>query len=244
MAVNGLTAAKGLARSIESAGGIMRISVPALGDAFGRGKMTARAKTGIEQVLAKSGVVVEPGLNDPANDGWVTLRLESMVPHALSAPSPSQPAPLQIPETTGVITARRPATFILGALGLLVAVMLVVAFASPDANRPGRAAADQPQQATPLERADDALLAGDYRLAVRLTQQADAGRVPALRAKIAGALVQQARAAQRQGAYVKAIQLSRRAARYGRAPGASQIIRQSRAGLDLRRAEQRRTAGN
>ena len=39
-----------------------------------------------------------------------------------------------------------------------------------------------------------------------------------------------------------AIKLARRAARYGQAPGAAAIVRQSRAGLDLRRAEQRRAA--
>jgi hypothetical protein len=232
MATNGLTAAKGLARSVESAGGLMRISVPALGDAFGRGKLTTRAKTGIEQVLAKAGVTVEPSLTDPANDGWVTLRI------AKDAPAPIVPPEVE-PHASA---AQRPARLIVGVLAFLVPGLLVLALASPDANRPGRAAAETTTP-TVQEQADDALLAGDYTKAVRLTRQADPAKVPALRRRIAAALVTQARSAQRRKAYVKAIKLSRRAARYGRAPGASQIIRQSRAGLDLRRQQQRQAAG-
>jgi hypothetical protein len=229
MANNGLTAAKGLALSVERAGGLMRISVPALGDAFGRGKMTARAKTGIEQVLNKAGVSVEPGLNDPANDGWVTLRV------AKGAAAPITPPEV---EPQASIGHQRPATFIVAALAFLVPILLVIALASPDANRPGRASAET--QTSLQEQADDALLAGDYTKAVRLTREAEASKVPALREKIALSLVNQARAAQRQRAYVKAIKLARRAARFGRAPGSAQIIRQSRAGLDLRRQEQSR----
>jgi hypothetical protein len=265
--VNGLTAAKGLRRSVEGAGGSMRISVPSLGDAFGRGKMTTRAKTGIEHVLDKAGVQVTPGLNDPQNDGWVTLRLaEALAAQAASPAVPARPGatavrslqPAPVPEqavrpeepvaaAAGGSPPRRTAPFLAAALAFLVPVLLVIALASPEANRPGRADAgtsttSAPQQSTLLQRADDALLATDYTTAVRLTRQADAARVPALRRRIAAALTAQARAAQRERAYVRAIKLARRAARYGRAPGATTIVRQSRAGLDLRREEQRRAA--
>jgi hypothetical protein len=244
--VNGLTAAKGLRRSIEDAGGVMRISVPALGDAFGRGKLTTRARTGIEQVLARAGVEVAPGLNDPSGDGWVTLRIAQEAPGGGPLPAPSAPRGASGPRLVEVGPRRqlRPAPF-LAALAFLVPVLLVIALASPDANRPGRAAAET-EQTTPsrpdtlLDKANSALLAGDYTAAVRFTRQADPTRVPALRQRIAAALTTQARAAQRRRAYVRAIKLSRRAARYGRAPGASAIVRQSRAGLDLRREEQRR----
>jgi hypothetical protein len=243
--VNGLTAAKGLRRSVEDAGGVMRISVPSLGDAFGRGKMTARAKTGIEQVLAKAGVEVVPSLSDPANDGWVTLRIAQEAP---GRPAPSAPRGSEGPRLVQVGAPRRlkPAPFLAAALAFLVPVLLVIALASPDANRPGRATAEtQTAQSRPdtlLERANTALLAGDYTAAVRFTREADPSRVPALRQRIAASLTTQARAAQRRRAYVRAIKLARRAARYARAPGASAIVRQSRAGLDLRREEQRRAA--
>ena len=237
--MNGLSAAKGLARSVEDAGGVMRISVTALGDAFGRGKMTTRARTGIEQVLARSGIEVVPGLNDPANDGWVTLR-------KIQGSVPSPAAGTSGPRLVEMRPQRhlRPAPF-LAALAFLVPVLLVIALASPEANRPGRATAETAQTAPSapdslLDRANTALLAGDYTAAVRFTRRADPDRVPALRRRIAASLVTQAQTAQRRRAYVRAIQLSRRAARYGRAPGASAIIRQSRAGLDLRREEQRR----
>jgi hypothetical protein len=250
--VNGLTAAKGLRRSVEGAGGSMRISVPALGDAFGRGKMTTRAKTGIEQVLGKAGVHVSPGLNDPANQGWVTLRLAEAAPavaapHAGVGPQADIAPHAAAPHVAMGSAPRRTAPVLAAALAFLVPVLLVIALASPEANRPGRAdagttttAASAP--ATLLERADDALLAGDYTGAVRLTREADATRVPALRQRIAAALTTQARTAQRGRAYVRAIKLARRAARYGRAPGAATIVVQSRAGLDLRREEQRRAA--
>ena len=239
--MNGLTAAKGLARSVEDAGGVMRISVPSLGDAFGRGKMTARARTGIEQVLAKSGIEVVPGLNDPANDGWVTLR-QVQGP----APSASPSAGATGPRLVELHPQRRfsPAP-LAAALAFLVPVLLVIALASPDANRPGRATAETSKTAPSapdslLDRANTALLAGDYTAAVRFTREADPSKVPALRQRISSALVTQAKAAQGRRAYVRAIKLARRAARFGRAPGASAIVRQSRAGLDLRREEQRR----
>lgn len=244
--MNGLTAAKGLRRSLEQSGtGVMRISVGALGDVFGRGKMTGRARTGIEQVLTRAGVVVEPSLADPAGDGWVTLRLAD-------GAAPSGPAAAPIAPAATPTAGRRhlqPAPFLAAALAFLVPALLVLAFSLPDSGtRPGRAAADQTPtvaSASPdtlLQRADKALLAGDYRMAVRYTQEADPTRVPALRPRIATALTTQARTAQRRRAYVRAIKLARRAARYGRAPGATAIVRQSRAGLDLRREEQRRQA--
>ena len=239
--VNGLTAAKGLRRSVEGAGGIMRISVPALGDAFGRGKLTTRARTGIEKVLAKAGVEVVPGLNDPANDGWVTLRIAKEAPSPPASRGPAGPSLVEVRPQRHL----RPAPFLAAALAFLVPVLLVIALASPDANRPGRATAETQRTAPSapdslLDRANTALLAGDYTAAVRYTHQADPARVPALRQRIAAALTTQAKAAQRRRAYVRAIKLARRAARYGRAPGASAIVRQSRAGLDLRREEQRR----
>jgi hypothetical protein len=221
--------------------------------------MTTRAKTGIEGVLAKAGVEVQPGLNDPANDGWVTLRLAGAATPAF----PQLPAPAAAPQDHAVVAAAapaakprrslhlRPAPFLAAALAFLVPVLLVIAFASPEANRPGRAGAAEPAstttavstpQLTPLQEADTALLAGDYATAVQLTRRADPAKVPALRARIAASLVSQAATAQRGRAYVRAIQLSRRAARYGRAPGASRIVAQSRAGLDLRREAQRRAA--
>ena len=232
--MNGLTAAQGLRRSVENAGGLMRISVPALGDAFGRGKLTTRARTGIEQVLVRAGLEVVPGLNDPANDGWVTLRVLEHAP---------APAPAASPARGG--RHLQPAPFLAAALAFLVPALLVLAFALPDSGtRPGRAGAETTSAAaseqTLLQRSDTALLAGDYTAAVRFMKQADPDRVPVLRQRIATALTNQARAAQRARAYVRAIQLARRAARYGRAPGASEIVVQSRAGLDLRREEQRR----
>ena len=220
----------------------MRISVPALGDAFGRGKLTSRARTGIEQVLAKAGVEVVPSLNDPANDGWVTLRVVQ--------PS-SVPPPAAGPVGPRLVEVRpqrhlKPAPFLAASLAFLVPVLLVIALASPDANRPGRAAADTQTALTPAaslsEQANAALLAGNYTEAVRLTRQATPTKVPALRRRIAASLTNQARTAQRNRAYVRAIKLARRAARFGKAPGASLIVRQSRAGLDLRREEQRRAA--
>jgi hypothetical protein len=251
--VNGLTAAKGLRRSVEGAGGAMRISVPALGDAFGRGKLTGRARAGIEQVLRRAGLEVAPSLTDPRNDGWVTLRVADRAAPAASPPAAPAPSPRAAPARASVSAPTRPrrhlqpAPFLAAALAFLVPALLVLTFALPDSGtRPGRADAEQTTStpSTPpdalLQRADTALLAGDYTAAVRLTREADPTRVPALRQRIAAALTTQARAAQRRRAYVRAIKLARRAARYGRAPGASAIVRQSRAGLDLRREEQRR----
>jgi hypothetical protein len=239
--VNGLTAAKGLRRSVEGAGGVMRISVPALGDAFGRGKLTTRARAGIEQVLGKAGLEVVPSLNDPANDGWVTLRIAQPSSGPPPAAGPAGPRLVEVRPQRHL----KPAPFLAAALAFLVPVLLVIALASPEANRPGRATAET-QQTSPasppplLEQADTALLAGDYTEAVRLTREADPSKVPALRERIAASLTTQARTAQRNRAYVRAIKLARRAARFGKAPGASAIVRQSRAGLDLRREEQRR----
>lgn len=241
MPVNGLTAARGLRRSVEGAGGVMRISVPALGDAFGRGKLTTRARTGIEHVLSRAGVEVVPSLNDPGNDGWVTLRIVQPASGPPPAAGPAGPKLLEVRPQRHL----KPAP-LLAALAFLVPVLLVIALASPDANRPGRAAAGTQTAATPptslSEQANAALLAGDYTRAVRLTREAAPTRVPALRRRIAASLTNQARTAQRNRAYVRAIKLARRAARFGAAPGASAIVRQSRAGLDLRREEQRRVS--
>ena len=140
----------------------------------------------------------------------------------------------------------KPAPFLAAALAFLVPVLLVIALASPDANRPGRAAADTQTAATPptslSEQANAALLAGDYTAAVRLTREADPDGCPRCAGGSPRRSPTQARTAQRNRAYVRAIKLARRAARYGKAPGASAIVRQSRAGLDLRREEQQRRA--
>jgi hypothetical protein len=243
--MNGLTAAKGLRRSVDAAGGAMRISVLALGDAFGRGRMTERARSGIEQVLFRAGLEVVPSLSDPDNDGWVTLQ-----PLSEGASAPPPPPPLRTPFTVPLKASlpsspvqRRRFKHLAAALAVIVPVLAVLAIVLPDSSpRPGRADAESTPRAStsPPDPAAAALREGDYTLAVRLTRQSDPAAVPALRARIARELVRQARAAQREKAYVRAIQRARRAARYGRAPGAAQIIAQSRAGLDLRRAEERR----
>ena len=245
--MNGLTAAKGLRRSVDQAGGAMRISVGALGDAFGRGRMTARAKQGIEQVLRRAGIEVVPPLTADG-DGWVTLRV--------AAPAPAQQPPVTPPyagpvassvlravaeEVRAVPRPHIPAS-LAAALALLipVAVAGAVVGSEGDPSDPAPARTATHPRASLLDRAETAFLAADYKQAVKLTVAADPQRVPALREQIVGSLLNQARTAQRGRAYVRAIRLSRRAARFGSAPGAARIVRQSRAGLDLRREAQRR----
>jgi hypothetical protein len=221
--VNGLTAARALRRSVDDAGGVMRISVTALGDTFGRGRLTERARTGMEQVLRRAGLQVHPSLNDPGGDGWITLRA---IP-PLDAP----------PASAGLLMPSLPPR-LAAATGLLLPLLLVVAVAFADGPRP--AASTAAPRATPapsaLEQADAAMLAADYKRALSLTAQADARRVPALRRVIVSALMARARASQRAGSYAQAIRLARRAARFGSAAGAARLVVQSSAGLRLLRA--------
>jgi hypothetical protein len=240
--VNGLTAAKGLRRSVDQAGGIMRISVGALGDAFGRGRLTPRALAGIEQVLRRAGIEAVPPLTQPG-DGWVTLRVAAEAPTAPPPRGGSGPTVFHaVAEEVRALPRPHVPASLAAALALLVPVAVAGAVVGSDGDAPQRAAAVRADPRTQLlDRADGALLAGDYKQAIELTEQAEPLRVPRLRAQVAGSLLHQARTAQRGRAYVRAIRLSRRAARFGRAPGAAQIVRQSRAGLDLRRATQRTT---
>jgi hypothetical protein len=221
----------------------MRISVGALGDAFGRGRMTPRARTGIETVLRRAGLEVDPPLT-AAGDGWVTLQVAS---------TPAPPPPLGgggptvfhavADELRAIPRPHIPAS-LAAALALLVPVTVagaVVGAEDDPAPRPAAVRADPRAQL--LDDANTAYLAGDYKRAVKLTTSADPARVPLLRAQVVSSLLHQARTAQRGRAYVRAIRLSRRAARFGRAPGAGQIVRQSRAGLDLRRETERLALG-
>jgi hypothetical protein len=239
--VNGLTAAKGLRRSVDQAGGVMRISVGALGDAFGRGRLTPRALAGIEQVLRRAGIEAVPPLTQPG-DGWVTLRVSAEAPAPPSRGGSGPTVFHAVAEEVRALPRPHVPASLAAALALLVPVTVAGAVVGADGDAPQRAAAVRPDPRIQLlDRADSALLAGDYKLAIKLTEQAEPLRVPRLRAQVAGSLLHQARTAQRGRAYVRAIRLSRRAARFGRAPGAAQIVRQSRAGLDLRRAMQRTT---
>jgi hypothetical protein len=244
--VNGLTAARGLRRSVEQAGGIMRISVGALGDAFGRGRLTPRARAGIEQVLRRAGLEVVPGLGE-AGDGWVTLRARAAAPPAPPGRGGTGPAVFSaVAEEVRALPRPHVPASLAAALALLVPVAVAGAVVNAGDDAPSPVAAQTASHTDPrtalLDRANTALLAGDYKQAIRLTGQADPLRVPRLRTQVAAALLHQARTAQRGGAYVRAIRLTRRAARFGHAPGAARIVRQSRAGLDLRREAQRRAA--
>jgi hypothetical protein len=241
--VNGLTAAKGLRRSVDQAGGRMRISVGALGDAFGRGRMTPRAKAGIEQVLRRAGLEVVPPLTADG-DGWVTLRVASA---SAAPPPPGAAGPTVFHAVADELRAlprpHLPAS-LAAALALLVPVTVagaVVGAEDDPAPKPAAVRADPRAQL--LDDAHSALLAGDYKRAIKLTTRADPARVPRLRGQVVGTLLTQARTAQRGRAYVRAIRLSRRAARFGHAPGAGRIVRQSRAGLDLRRETERLALG-
>jgi hypothetical protein len=244
--VNGLTAAKGLRRSVDQAGGVMRISVGALGDAFGRGRMTPRAKAGIEQVLRRAGVEIVPPLT-VEGDGWVTL-------HAAAGEQPLPPATgpgggatvfHAVAEEVRAIPRPHIPASLAAALALLVPVTVAGAVVGSEGEtpRPAAAVSAPDPRVSLLDRAESAFLAGDYRQAVRLTAAADPSRVAPMRGQIVTSLLSQARTAQRGRAYVRAIRLSRRAARFGRAPGAARIVRQSRAGLDLRRETERLALG-
>jgi hypothetical protein len=224
--MNGLTAAKALRRSVEQAGGTMRISVPALGDAFGRGRMTARARAGIEHVLARAGLAVTPGLNEPG-DGWVTLRATAPVVPADAAVRPRVPASLAAA-----------AAFL---LPFLLAAALVLPNDEPSP-QPERAARTVDPRAQLLDRANTALLAGDYREAIALTGRADPARVPRLRAQLVAALTHQAELALYDRAYPRAIRLARRAARFGSAPGAGELVRDAQAAVARQRRRERRAA--
>jgi len=301
-------AARGLRQSVERAGGSMVISVSALGDAFGRGKVTPRSRAGIEMALASAGVAVVPRLTSPEAADWVTLQLaELAVPQPAAAPhgpapagaaaaqadddvarmslgaliaglvgtvlgfvlgsathavvlgvlawavvflvrargealraalAPRLPRPLRAPTTFGA------ATFALPAL-VLAALVLAPAGSDTEPERPAattRTAPVQDARSEQLARAERAFAEGDYLAAMRLTRAADPARVPDLRTRIAGALLVDARAALAQRRYVRAVQLAKRAQRYGRAPGVGGVLREGRAGLDRRRARQRRAA--
>ncbi len=217
----------------------MRISVAALGDVFGRGRLTPRAKAGIEHALNRAGVAVVPSLL-ASPDGWVTLRavtpVSAMPPTVLGAVAD---------EVRALPRPRVPAS-LAAAMAFLVPVLLAGAFhlpaeggATPPATTP--VADTRDPKTLLLDRANTALLAGDYVEALKLSGRADPARVPKLEAQIIESLLTQAHTAQRGRAYVRAIKLARRAARFGRAPGAGTIVRQSRAGLDLRREAMRRT---
>jgi len=342
-------AARGLRQSVERAGGSMVISVSALGDAFGRGKVTPRSRAGIEMALASAGVAVVPRLTSPEAADWVTLQLAELAapqpaaayaspaapvppaayasPAAAAAPhapapaaaaphgpapagaaphgpapagaaaaqadddvarmslgaliaglvgtvlgfvlgsathavvlgvlawavvflvrargealraalAPRLPRPLRAPTTLGA------ATFALPAL-VLAALVLAPAGSDTEPERPAaptRTAPVQDARSEQLARAERAFAEGDYLAAMRLTRAADPARVPDLRTRIAGALLVDARAALAQRRYVRAVQLAKRAQRYGRAPGVGEVLREGRAGLDRRRARQRRAA--
>lgn len=204
----------------------MRISLAALGDAFGRGKLTVRARKGIQQVLERAGLDVSPDLWTAADGDWITLTLAQ--PRDPAAPVRDLMPPRTVPPSLAA------------AVAFILPVLLAGFFVIPSIGAERAAQVTVKPVSTPVERAHVAIRAGEYRTAVRLTAAADARQVPAVRAAISRKLLADARAAQRTGAYVRAIKLARRAARYGPAPAARQIVLQSRVGLDLRRAEQRR----
>lgn len=226
--MNGLTAAKGLRRSVEQAGGTMRISLTALGDAFGRGKLTVRARKGIQQVLEKAGLDVTPDLWTAEPGDWVTLSVAQ--PRPAGAPVRDLMPPRQVPPALAA------------AVAFILPVLLASVFVIPSIGAERAAQVTTKPSSTPAEQAQVAVRAGEFRTAVRLVRSADPEQVPRVRSQIAQALVRQARAAQRERAYVRAIKLARRAARYGPAPQAGQIVTQARAGLDLRREALRREA--
>ena len=219
--MHGLTAARGLRRCVDDAGGVMRISVGALGDTFGRGRLTVRARAGMEQVLRRAGLQVHPSLVDPGPDGWVTLR----------AVPPLDPPPA----SAGLFMASLPPR-LAAATGLLLPVFLVVAVAFADGPKPTPSNAAAPAAPSLVEQADAAMLAADYKRALDLTSRAAPSRVPAVRRTIVSALMSRARSAQRGGSYAQAIRLARRATRFGSAPGAARLVVQSSAGLELLRS--------
>lgn len=230
--MNGLTAAKGLRRSVEQAGGTMRISVTALGDAFGRGKLTARAKTGIEQVLLRAGVAVEPSLPLVQPGDWVTLRL------ATAADEPPDP-----PRDLGF--ARLPTT-IAAALTFALLALPVAAFLLPaDDPAPEPAitraaatiAAPAPAPAprpSPIRLARAALADGEYYEAVRLAASVDRSLARPMRTRAAAALMFDAQLALARGDDAEALHLARRAARYGRAEGMRKLVERAKARLARR----------
>ncbi len=299
--------ARGLRASVERAGGDLRISQTALADAFGRGRLNPRARTGIDRALAAAGVAAEPPLADAPAGAWLTLRLAdpptppdrvashpsaaSEATHTAVEPAPRPRAMLAGAAAAGVggsalgFTLAPAAGVVLAVLALLVVVAVRtrgdalrerIAPALPSAlHRPvllgaatfalpallvGAAAsttvvapADAPAppamtqassdlRDTLLDRAERALADDDYRAALRLAQAADPAAVPAVRARVVADLMERARAALDDGAHSRAIRLTRRAVRTGRAEGAAAVVREARAGLERRRAAQRRKA--
>lgn len=204
----------------------MRISVNALGDAFGRGRLTLRARKGIQQVLERAGLDVSPDLWTAADGDWITLTIAQ----------PRDPAA----EVRDLMPPRQVPPSFAAAVAFILPVLLAGMFVIPSIGAERAAHVTPKPVASPTEQAQVAVRAGEYRTAVRLVTAADPAALPALRTRISEKLVADARTAQREGAYVRAIKLARRAARYGSAPGASQVVLQSRVGLDLRRAAQRR----
>jgi hypothetical protein len=242
-AVNGLTAARALRRSLEEGTGVLRISVAALGDVFGRGRVTGRTRAGIEDVLRRAGLEVEPPLTDPATD-WVTLRVAAPATedaaHAPAAVRPDAPQGRR-PRLLLPVSLAAALAFV---FPLLLAGAIVLPDDGPDAAPPRTvaepaAAVVDPRQAL-LDRADTALLAGDYWQAIGLTRQADPSRVAGVRETVVTALLTQARTARRNGRHADAIRLVRRAARFGRAPGARRLVERSQRVLERRRAREER----
>ncbi len=156
--MSGFAAARGLHRSVDEAGGTMRISVTALGDVFGRGRLTPRAMAGIEHALARAGVDVVPGLAT-SPDGWVTLR--AMAPASEMPPTVMGAV---ADEVRALPRPRIPAS-LAAAMAFLVPVLLAGAFHLPaegGATPPRTVAEVRDPQTTLLDRANTALLAGDY----------------------------------------------------------------------------------
>jgi hypothetical protein len=240
--VNGHVAAQGLRRSVEQAGGTLHISVNALGDAFGRGRLTPRARAVIGRALAQAGLETHPSLTTVGPGDWVVLRLA--------------PRPFELPASNGaearsrrargglrsLIPAPRVTVSLLAAGGLLVGTALAV----PETDGEGRpepaAAAAEPADLNPsaLEESHRALLEGDYRAAVKLAERGDPKLVAATRRQVVASLMLDARVAQLEGRHAEVIRLARRAARFGHAPGARRLVLEATAAM--RRAEERRRA--
>ena len=174
------------------------------GDRAGAGQVRDRGRAGAER---------------PRHDGWVTLR--GAEPRAVAV---GRPRPARGWSSSARSATSRPRRSRRRARRS--SCRCCSSWRSRRRTPTGRARAtaetSQTAPAAPeslLDAGDTALLAGDYTAAVRFTRRARPRRVPALRQRIAASLVTQARTAQRERAYVRAIRLARRAARFGRAPG-------------------------
>jgi hypothetical protein len=170
-------------------------------------------------VLDRAGLTATPALADAGPGAWITLRV---APGAEPAPTPSK----------GLLMPSLPPR-LAAATGLLIPVFLIVAVALADGPRPSSSNASP--GARSIATADDALRAGDFRRAVALAEQRDPAQIARVRGTIVSTLTAQAMAAQREGAYVRAIRLSRRAARFGSRPAPRGSSASRAAGLDLRR---------